>query len=307
MNNSEISANNTNNQQFENIQQKILSLAMWSFSFIFDFAILLSIFKSISKLVRIEFFILCCIGIYSILFKVIIILAYLIYFFNIMVFGSLSIGLIMFLTTNAYFIDSMIFFYYSLYHVTFLKRTKIFLLLSNTIKKPITLLIYLIGVLIFSICLSSVCIIRIMLQTRNLTISIELYQRECFAIAISQILIPSFFPSVVYFLATLITLYSRFRISLSKINHMNDSELKRFRRNFILFSKFLILGIVNIFYMIPKTLYSFLVANCIQCAEKLLILDFIGDIFFLMIPIALIIIHNIIRKTLKNILKKVFC
>lgn len=300
-------------QSWSTTQKNIATLGLWTFSLFFDVIIILVILKSISKLTRIEFYILCTIAFCSTLFKLTALLVYVIIYFNIMLFGQYTSVVILGIAINSNFVESMMIFFYSLYHVTFLKRSNFFVKLSNAIQQPRTLLIYIIAVVVISIVISSSCLVIVTLQTQAEThmigLSMKLIEQKSMCLLIFLVIIPAFLPSLIYSIATLITFFSRLRAkrTFSSFNQtLSNIQMKRFRKNLSLFSKFLLLGVFNILYVILKTLYQLISVYSETNNQSLLLLNYFGDFFFLTMTIFLIFIHRILRQTLKKVFKDIF-
>lgn len=306
----------TDDHSWSTAQKNIATLGLWTFSLFFDTIIIFVILKSISKLTRIEFYILCTIAFCSTSFKLITLFVYIIIYFNIMLFGRYTSVAVFGIAINSSFIESMMIFFYSLYHVTFLKRSNIFVKLSNAIQQARTLIIYITTVVVISIVISSSFLVIVTLQTQAETeligLSMKLIQQKSIYLLIFLVIIPAFLPSLVYSIATLITFFSRLRAkrTFSSFNQtLSNIQMKRFRKNLSLFSKFLLLGIFNILYVILKTLYQLIsVYSDANDAnnQNLLLLNYFGDFFFLTMTIFLIFIHRILRQTLKTVFKDIF-
>lgn len=284
----------------------ILILSMFA-----DLTILYITFKCVSKLNRIEFILLMTIEILSIPYKIILILFYLSFYRNFIFFGFYSLVINVFLLLNAIFIRSMALFYFSLYHLTFLNLTRLFQIMSNSIRKPKNFFIYMVVILIYSLTATSLGLILPILEFNSqdqIYSTYKLIPNHIF-ILIFHLFVPALLSPIVYSIATFITCYSRLQLNrcLRNQSYVADtSKNRRLRKNFKIFITFLSIVIVGLVSIIPKMIYIIISFRCSECFFNLKAMNYISDGLIIVAPILVLIVHKILRKKLVSILKEIF-
>lgn len=274
---------------------------LWIFSSLLDFAILAVIFQSRSTLSRIEFMILFTMRIYWSLLKLSVILTYVDLYLRENIFNSMTKLLINLFVSNVSFIFSTTLIYYSIYHITFLKRSKIFLALFNLVQKPKTFIVYSIVTIIVSPLVTLVSLAILYPEVYGGYIEASFFEntKRIFIMEVILLIIPSICPSLVYFTATVITCYCRLlsTVSSKSSKHTVDAESKRFRKNLRLLLKFLVLAFVYMMCMLPKTIYAIILVYSNFRSPYLEILNYSGDLFFILSSFVIILVHKIIGET----------
>lgn len=304
---------NYNETNFDGTQFELgLSFSiLWALSIVYQLFFIMVVSKSAPKLVRVEFYILYTFGCISFFFSAVVILFYLGFYLNVMMFGLYTLIIVQGLLMNAFFLRSIILFYFSLYHLSFLKRTSLFQVISNLILKPRSFIIYMIIMSIYSLLVTSVGFYLQFLELDlgsyfSASIFNQVFAPKSFYLVIFHSIIPPLFSPIVYLTATIITCLSRIVMNISANNNSihKQSEINRFRKNLKLFFKFFTLALINIVYIIPKMTYIMFFLSCNFCRMNLIPLNYFADIFTVLLPIFLLLIHNILRETLCNIFKR---
>lgn len=277
----------------------IIIVSVWSTTLIIDLLVIIIEFKSRQILIRLEFFILLAISISSLLLKIASILTYIELYFSETIFGQHTNFILQWVSINFTFFQSMSLVYYSLYHITFLKRSSCFLVLFNLVHNVKSFVIYLAIISVYSLLLTSIYMILTYIPMYSSNLGLAQFQRRFIVMIILECAVPPFLASIVYVVAFLITYFSRFQ----KTN--SSDELKRAQMNFKLMFKFLLLTLSIIMYILPKTAFAYIAFNLVD-HSKFEFLNYIGDISFFLFPIILISIHEILFKTLMSYYNNIF-
>lgn len=280
-------------------------------SIVADLIIIYTTFKCISTLNRIEFILLMTMEISLIPHKIILILFYLSFYRSFVLFGFYTLVINVFLLLNTIFIRSMILFYFSIYHLTFLKLTRLFQTMSNSIRKQKNFIIYMIVVSIYSLIATSLGLILPILEfsSRDQIYSTYKLVPNHIFILMFHFFVPALFSPIVYSIATFITCYSRFRLNRCLRNQSylaNTSKNRKLRKHFKIFITFLSIVIFGLISIIPKMIYIILSFNCGECFYNLKPMNYTSDGLIMVSPIFLVIVHKILRKKLVSILDAIF-
>ena len=261
-------------------------------SLISDFICLFILFKSRSKLVNVEFYmlfvnIMCVIAykfFYSALYIVIMIKG--IDFSNGLLYGRLT-----FLSFLAImFATNMNLFFFSLFHFSTLKRTKFFLQLFNYTHNSRIFIIVSSLINFSSILINS--ILLFLIESENPLNGLFSYL-EFYLIAIERISL-SFLPILVYVMSIFVILFERI---------LSRNKDKRFKKNLILLLKFSSFAIYNSLWIIPMSLSQFFDQLCGQkCSIYSNVIYYFGYAFYLFQSIFLVSIHNVLKATFMQIL-----
>lgn len=275
----------------------IVFISLLFFSTVFDAFGIYIFSKSTSNLVRIELFLLSSLSITSIPYKIILILFYLGFYQKIMLFGPYTFVANFSLLINGIFIKSLTQLYYSLYHLTFLMRNRIFLTISNAIQKPRNFIIFTCFVLIYSLIFTLIAFVLPSLKSSNSVPNPAV-------VLVFHLIIPSLLPPFVYMLASVITYFSR----LPQSNRLSyrPGDNRRFNNDLKLFLKFLIIALLSLVCLIPKMIYFVLSLNCLNCITSLRLVNYISDGLTLVAPFYLIYMNKILRRSFLDVFSSKF-
>lgn len=257
-----------------------------------DFICLFILFKSRSKLVNVEFYILfvyiMCVIAYKFLFSslYIVIMIHGMNVANNLVYNRLS-----FLSFLAImFATNMNLFFLSLFHLSSLKRTKFFLQLFNYTHNSRIFIIFSSLINFSSILINS--ILLFLIESENSLNGLYSYL-EFYLIAIERISL-SFLPILVYVMSIFVILFERI---------LNRNKDNRFKKNLILFLKFSSFAVYNSLWIIPMGLSQFFDQLCGQkCSISNNVIYYFGYAFYLFQSIFLVLIHNVLKATFMQIL-----
>lgn len=261
-------------------------------SLISDFICLFILFKSRSKLVNVEFYILFVNIMSVIAYKLLYSALYICIMIQGMNFASgLVYDRLTFLSALAImFATNMNLFFFSLFHLSSLKRTKFFLRLFNYTHNSRIFIIYSSLINFSSILINSILIFLI--ESENPLDGLFSYL-EFYLIAIERISL-SFLSILVYVMSIFVILFERI---------LNRNKDNRFKNNLILLLKFSSFAVYNSLWIIPMSLSQLSDQFCgSKCSMYSGIIYHFGYAFYLFQSIFLVSIHNVLKATFMQIL-----
>lgn len=293
--------NSSNNTFFQNSNTSLLVfISIWSVGILVSVICIMIIVLSRRNLIQLEFMILMVINVSMICLKLALVSQFLIaYIWQDLMFSCLysmlnTSGLAFGLHTI------LTFFYYSLFQVSNVSRTHLFLVIVGLINSSRHFLIYQIGVL--SICLTLAAVLLYVAyldinQCPNFFFFTQKYIKITLPI---QYAIPNVLPFIVYMFAIVYICYSRF---IKRNNVYQD--LSHFRKHLYLVLKFLaLIFIYTISILLMSLFYTLSFFN-----PNSLVYFFVGyasSVSFNCIPLLLILIHSILNKTFYKIFRGQF-
>lgn len=118
--------------------------------------------------------------------------------------------------------------------------------------------------------------------------------------------VPRFILISFYFSSAIQVAFSRLLNKKFASSSQND-DAKRFRRNFRLMLKFMLLPILYIVYFVPKLFIVFFKYDMNSRELFIDLMDFLSDFLFFITPLLLIYVHNILKKNFLKFISKCFC
>lgn len=284
----------------------ILQFSFWSIAILVDTLIIILVFKSKSSLIRVEYFILTTFQLVSVLINLTIIIGTLKVYVS---FNVIFVILLRFFSFLTQMILSFVLFYYALFHLSSVNRSGCFRKLFNLVHNSRNYFFYLLAISIFGILfliVYSLVFYSIEKSNNNLIISnfkdIINKESEYF---VAYVAIWFTTPPILVYLIAIGVLYFR-QLKFGK-NYSIKSESQfaiRYRRNLRVLLKFSILAINNILSNLPVLIYYFIRVNC-NC-NKFEFLGYLTDSANFIFPILLVLIHNILKKTLFEIFSNIY-
>lgn len=283
---------------YQNTQQSPIYFSIWSSATLFSTISLFTIILSKSKLIPTEFAILIVFNITTLVLKLCLTLVYLSEWQNMFGLCFYSIN-----SSITYFVFPMIsstLFYYSLYQVSNISRSRLFIILFNQTRSLKKFLIFEIFIfLIFASASISIYVINSEQDPFCTNQNIAKY----FYLIIFAMFVPALFPLVVYAFGIAYICVTRLRNQKQKYSTNNETQTsqnrKRFKMNLNLMLKFLFLALIYIFGALPQTANYFIYINCPKCSANLKFISYIiyvSNFFYIFQPIFLIYIHAILQK-----------
>lgn len=300
---------NFNNTSSSNQIESIAMISAWSTSLLVELIFLFVIIKSKSNLVPVEYLILLEITSGWFSFKMVIIYNYISGLISSNDYSFFKLLLSQWLFGNASFLLSMFMIYYSVYHVSTLTRSPLFLKLFYLVRRKQTLLVFTILVAIYSITFTTVSYItvyqrlEIIFSNGTTKEAWSLYQTSNIHLVILQSLTPPFVTSSIYFIGVIVIFKSWISDHRS---YATKSTNKRFKRNLVLIVKFLFLSLgICLFISCKIVVYI----SSLYTKSDLLMrcINYIGDFLLMFFQVFLLFIHKILLKTFRIYLRKVFC
>ena len=278
-------------------------VSIWTSSFTITIFIYYLMYKTRSKLTKIEILIIFLLITFTLLYKIARILKFLFQFIIDYVFAaSCSDFIFMSLSSMMHSTHSITFFYYAVYHATNLSRNPIVSKAYGLVRKMSSF-----------ICVMSITILLNIGVCLFSVLYVYLNDHQCanarvktLLVYIFQAIVPCTLSVLVYFISLVIFLVSRFR----RRSKMNMNHSRRFKREVELVFKFLVYKTVVEFSNLPHLAYYIIsITICLNCGTYLnsyVYIYLIGDFFTLIQPFFLIYIHNIIKESFLDILKKFY-
>lgn len=268
-------------------------ISMWIILLVCSFFVLYLILSNRSTLIQIEFHVLATFVSFTLTSQLLII----IYYFTQLLYPCLQYTILahiislLFLILDVLTCSTLI--YYSVYQFSILTRSKFILAVYNRVIRLKTFIIYLLSINIVIMIIDLFFLIRSFLD---------------FEIYIKLLLINSSVPRFIlisfYFSSAIQVAFSRL-MKKSKIKNSAADE-KRFRRNFRLMLKFMILPILYIVYFVPKLFIVFFKYDMNSRELFINLMDLLSDFFFFITPLLLIYVHNILKKKFLKFISKCF-
>lgn len=207
---------------------------------------------------------------------------------------------------------SLSLFYYSLFHLSSLNRSKYFLKLFTMIHNAKTFFLYL--TLVFLIFLALALFICLFTYSKvspdftldNQTQDVIFY---CYLITI----VPTFFPILVYLASIFVVFMTKFGANSEATNRYattsrNANQLNdhiRFKRNLLLVLKFFLLATIYLIGYLPSNILFFIGFYCPNCfGIALIIFNYFCEFLLFFQPFLLVFIHSILRKTFKLLIQR---
>lgn len=303
--------NNTNTETsiaVTNVNKQIVMIPLTAICYFGDFFCIYIIFASRFKLVPTEFFILLSEIIHLSVIKLCIIWNLAIYVFP-KLYHSFMVYFTVYLVVNFGF--HMTIFYYSLYHLSILNRSKIFLKIFEFTHNTRIFLIYSSLVFLTSCIISIAITIKTTIETNVAkAVFIQYEQVNALAfLALFEIVVPSFFPISIYMIAIAVLLCSRFVILSSGAAAAaaveNDQvENKRFKRNLKLIGRFTFLAMFILMGTLPQNIVlimNFVFPNEFELLKFVMIT--LAYTCFINQSIMIIFVHTILREKSMEILR----
>lgn len=297
---------NVTNTSASSIQIPVI-VSIWSLSALLDLLILFLVHKSKSSLIRVEFLILIALESIGLFIKITIILGYLEARVS---FGSIYSICLRIFNLIIQLIYSFILFYYSLFHLATIDRSSCFRKLFDLVHNSRTFCIYMMSITLFAIIfIIGYLLVFFWIENANNRFDnlIETIVRASMYLMVYVSIWFTAPPLVCYLISMLVVYLGHLRSVHRKYADKNNDadkqqQLRSTTRTFKVLLKFSILAVNNIMSNVPVLVYYFLKLAC-NCSNYQY-LSFVGDFFYLMCPVFLILIHEILKKTCFNILKR---
>lgn len=274
--------------------ETISMISIGIFSFVSDLICMSTVFASRFKLIKTEFYILILIGLMDINDK----LGVLFYFYVSLKFNLLYSSLSLSYSVLTNFCINMYLFYYSLFHLTSLSRSRLFLKLFQIVHKTQIFVIYSILILLISLTLTCSFSIVDYFYLKQFETDPLLFLKFFSSYSL-RVLLQTLFPSVLSLVTYFLSIgFSLMRLKGKQSKHLSQSEMKSSRRNIILSVKFLFYAIINFISSFPVVIFCALFLFCPQCnLRDIRFLAYFGILSFIIKSIFLIFIHKILRDT----------
>lgn len=295
-----------NSSFYFEINEKVLStkflLSITVLSTLTDILIILIVFKAKHRLLKTEFYILIQLNVYSFVYSISNLMTFLVQILTFGIVYQYECHIAFLIQSVSVFGTSVAMLYYSLFHLSFLARSKWLIALNTFVRNSRHFFV-------FSCSLAAsyaTAIIVIGIVVYEETLVTDLCVQPFINIKIIVCMLIMLFPIVVtiidYLVAVVFVLAYR---SANKFKHASMDEQKRFKRNFKLILKFLLFNLVNLFKTAP--LYLLAICNFMGKLDFLSkMFYFLGVSYFMIIiqPLVLVLIQNILRKQLKELVGK---
>lgn len=270
-----------------------------------DLATILTVVASRAKLINTEFFILILFNFMDVNNKI----AILLYFYNSLDFDLLFALIAFSYSIVANFCITMNLFYYSIFHLSTLSRSAVFLKLFELVHRFRNFIIYEIVCVVFSFVLTAILARSNYLELRefisNPLISTLFFVKFSFQV-ICQNIIPCCLSLLMYISSMVFVFGSRLSDRHGKYA-ASASERRKFRRNTLLLVKFTFYACVNVFSTLPIAIFCIILLICPTCPLiTIRFFAYFGFICFAIKSPSLVLLHNILRATFFSCLKRVF-
>lgn len=204
------------------------------------------------------------------------------------------------------FCANMSLFYLSVFHLSMLKRTPVFLNCFTFTHDKRTFVSYFLICFVVSVPIT-IAFSQIDYQCLNqyeYPFKMLKFFSQFALRVICQTLVPSVFSFVTYLLATFAIGFHR----LSNADkHLSQIEAKKQRRNNIRVFKFLLYAFYNIMSTFPEMIFYELAYFCENCSFlNIRFVAYFGELCFVLQSIVLVLIHKLLRETFMCYFKKIF-
>lgn len=278
----------------------IIIIAIIIISIMFDIFSLSIIIASKSKLIKTEYFILIAICQISMVNKFTGIFQKLQELFHSLAqLGLLNCLIVYTINIDVNFVFYMIIFYYSLFHLSSIKRGPHFTKFFNLIHEPKNFLIY----LTFIFISYSTFIISFTFIFRS---QIFLEQNGCDLNYNNKLAYIPFFFYIMAFLTQIVYLAAIVILIILKVKTKQMNEIKKLGRNLIIVIKFSIFSIISLIITMPWYIFNilyFLISY--SDLYVISISQFFAQILFLFQTILLVFIHCRLREKFFSVFRKI--
>lgn len=273
---------------------------------VMDILLIVIILGAKAKLLRTEFNILLNVNVLSFLFSALSIVTFVAMFFDLNgFFFQMQCFVIYFGDFLIVFLMNLIILYYSLFHVSFLSRSKPILKLNEFMRNAKWFGVYFVLVLIVSTGLT----IGLAFLVYHETVAIVGYHlcndatnNVKLNALLLVLIIPLFVAILVYSFAAVYIVCTRLT---NKQKYLNANEHIRFKRNLLLIFKFLLFNFLSFLKSAPLSFVAIEILFCEYCnIFEIRKWIYCALISYVLQPFLLLFIQNILKNELKQLLNK---
>lgn len=283
-----------------NYASLISMVAILSIASVLNIFGLVIVFLSRSKLLKVEFFILVMLNLKTTAFKVLGVYQYSAMGFNIDLFYQCSTALLSMLSASILTSSFMTLLFYSVFQVSTVSRSKLFLFLFNSTHNVRNFVIYEVLMTILQLLFSAISILMSFLDKNQCPDILSLVSQNVLVKFIVFLAVPSFLPIIVYLFAIVYVIFSRLK------HKYQQGSTGSFNKNVQLLLKFLALALIFFSSFILQNFFYF---STFLFDINIYVNVTVGDLGFILYalqPLLLIYAHSILKVTLLSYIHRFF-
>lgn len=259
---------------------------------------LVIVFLSRSKLLKVEFFILVMLNLKTTVFKVFAVYQYSAMGFNMDLFKQCLTAMLSMLSASILTSSFMTLLFYSVFQVSTVSRSKLFLFLFNSTHNVRNFFIYEVLMTILQLLFSAISILMSFLDKNQCPDILSLVNQNVLVKFIVFLAVPSFLPIIVYLFAIVYVIFSRLKHKYQQGSNFN--------KNVQLLLKFLALALIFFSSFILQNFFYF---STFLFDINIYVNAIVGDLGFILYalqPLLLIYAHSILKVTLLSYIHRFF-